>query len=511
MLQKNRESRSNFLKLIIFFVAIVSVSFLVRFNYIPFNIPIILDGFNYFLVANELAVSGVLPAEYNKPNTGWPLFLSLIFQIVRFENYIDYMNMQRIISVLFSSLTVIPIFYLSKKFFNISLAIIASTFFAFTPYIIENSVLGINDSLFIFLITLFFALFFNENKNKVMYSFVFLGMAVIIRYESLLLIIPATIIFLEKFRSEKDFVKFYFLGLALFLITVILMATWRMQMGISDGFISHIIGGANTVINEEVIISEPLETRFYFERGLVNTIKYTGALLLPICFLFVPYSIIPLIKRKNKNFLYLIFFGIFSSIAPLYAYGRGIEEVKYVFVLLPLLIIASLFLIEKIILKTKRNYLIVTIFIILIVITSVIFLELRKSDSQYLEESVEVARIVNDLPGKINDYGNESYYVEVMNLEGLKFPISSTEMDLQPKVKRIEGKTINEIIKNAAKNEISYLGITEMGNDNEILSDIYHEEEKYHFLEKIYDSNDKLEKFKIKIFKINFNEIDIQK
>ena len=511
MLQKNRENHSNFLKLIIFFVAIISVSFLIRFNYMPFNIPITLDGFNYFLVANELAVSGVLPVEYNKPNTGWPLFLSLIFQIVRFENYIDYMNMQRIISVLFSSLTVIPIFYLSKKFFNISLAIIASAFFAFTPYIIENSVLGINDSLFIFLITSFFALFFNENKNKVMYSFVILGLSTIVRYESLFLIIPTTIIFLEKFRSDKDFVKFYFLGLTLFLISVVLMATWKIQLGIPDGFISHIIGGANTVVNEEVIISEPLETRFYFERGLINTIKYTGMLLLPICFLFIPYSIIPLIKRKNKKFLYLIFFGIFSSIAPLYAYGRGIEEVKYVFVFLPILIIASLFLIEKIMLKANRNYLVIIILIILIVMSSIIFLELRKPDRQYLEESVKVAGIVHDLPGKINDYGKESFYIEVMDLEDLEFPISNSEINRQLKVKSIEGNTINEIIENASINEISYLGITERGNGNEILSDIYHQETKYHFLEKVYDSNDTLEKFKIKIFKINFNEVDIQK
>ena len=142
--------------------------------------------------------------------------------------------------------------------------------------------------------------------------------------------------------------------------------------------------------------------------------------------------------------------------------------------------------------------------------SSMVFLELRKPDSQYIEESVKVARMINDLPGKINYYGNEAFYVEVMDLEGLKFPISSYEIERQLKVKVIEGKTINEIIKNAAENEISYLVITERANGNEILSEIYHKEKKYSFLEKIYDSNDKLEKFKIKIFKINFKEVDIK-
>ena len=165
----------------------------------------------------------------------------------------------------------------------------------------------------------------------------------------------------------------------------------------------------------------------------MNLPKYVGMSLLPICFIFVPYSIISIIKKENNDFRYLIFLGIFSLIPALYAYGRGIEEVRYVFVVLPILIIASLFLIEKIILKIKKTNVITFGFIILIIVSSVIFFDYKQPDYEYEQDSVEVARFVSDLPGKINGYGTETYYLEAMDLEDKKFPILSSEINFQKK------------------------------------------------------------------------------
>ena len=115
------------------------------------------------------------------------------------------MTLQRMLSqLLFSTLTVIPMYFLAKKFFKPHLAMIGCIhFFLFSPYIIENSILGITDSFFIFLIVSFFSLFFSNQKRNVVFSFFILGLSSIVRYESLLLIIPTTIIFLHRFRSRK--------------------------------------------------------------------------------------------------------------------------------------------------------------------------------------------------------------------------------------------------------------------------------------------------------------------
>jgi hypothetical protein len=116
------------------------------------------------------------------------------------------------------------------------------------------------------------------------------------------------------------------------------------------------------------------------------------------------------------------------------------------------------------------------------------------------------------LPGTINGYGPETYYVEVMDLEDKKFPILSSEINFQKKVIRLQGEAINEIIQDAKDKGLSYLAVTSAGqNDNQILSKIYHEEHNYPYLKKIYDSKDYSFKFNVKIFEINYNEFELVK
>ena len=506
MLIKNRKYNSDLSRSLFFLIIIIIVGFIIRINYLPDNIPLTLDAFRYFLLGTDISILGNLPVDYDKANSGWPLFLSVIFQTFRSENYLDYMTLQRMCSIIFSLLAVIPMYFLAKKFFRQEIAMIGACFFLFSPYLIENSLLGITDSLFIFLIVSFLSLFFSDKKSSIIGSFFVLGLSSLVRYESLLLIIPTTIIFLAKYRSNISFRKFYWVGLALFFLAIIPMALWKIQMGIPDGFTSHLLAGADVVINQGSIYSET--TKFNLVLGIMNLPKYIGASLLPICFIFVPYSIISLIKKENNNFRYLIFLGIFSLIPALYAYSRGFEDTRYVFAVLPILIIASLFLIEKIILKIKKTDVITFGFIILIIISSVIFFNYIQPDYEYETDSVEVARFVSGLPGTINGYGPETYYVEVMDLEDKKFPILSSEINLQSKVITLQGETINEVIQDARNKELSYLAVTD---NQQILSKIYHQEYNYSYLKKIFDSNEHHIKFKIKIFEINFKEFDISR
>ena len=509
MLIKNRKYNLDLSRPLFFLIIIIIAGFVIRINYLHDNIPLTLDAFRYFLLGMDISILGNFPMHYDKPNTGWPLFLSVIFQMFRFENYLDYMTLQKLSSILFSALTVIPVYFLTKKFFKRKLAMIGASFFIFSPYIVENSLLGITDSLFIFLIMIFLSLFFSDKKANVIFSFAILGISSLVRYESLLLIIPTTIIFLAKYRSNISFRKFYWIGLALFFLAIIPMALWRIQMGMDDGLASSLLGGAYVVINENSINSETID-RFDIVRGIINLPKYIGASLLPICFIFVPYSIISLLRKENKNFRYLVLMGIFALIPALYAYSRGYEETRYVFVVLPILIIASLFLIEKIILRFGKQNVVAGGLIALIMVSSIIYLDFREPDYEYEKESVEVARFVSGLPGTINDYGPEIYYVEVMDLEDKKFPILSSEINFQKKVMKLQGETINEVIQDAKDKGLSYLAVTSAGqNDNHILSKIYHEEHNYPYLKKIYDSKDYGFKFNVKIFEINYNEFEL--
>ena len=57
------------------------------------------------------------------------------------------------------------------------------------------------------MITTYLALFFSEKKLNILSSFIILGLAGLVRYESVLLIIPTSVIFLHRYFND-DFRKF---------------------------------------------------------------------------------------------------------------------------------------------------------------------------------------------------------------------------------------------------------------------------------------------------------------
>lgn len=513
MLEKKEKHYSNFSISIFFLIIITIVGFIIRIYYMPENIPLTLDALRYFFYGMDVVVIENLPRHFEFPNNGWPLFLSILFQAFRFENSIDYMTLQKVSSIIFSTLTAIPIYFLTKKFFNEYLALIATSFFIFSPYIVENSFLGLTESLFIFLIANFLALFFSKNKIHVIFSFVILGISSIVRYESLLLIIPVTVIFFHKYKSDTSFRKLFFIGLGLFLLVIISMALWRFEIYGNDGFISHFFS-AGSVVNDPGLYRDGT-VKFDLVRGFINLPKFIAASLLPICFIFVPYSLISLTKKENKEFRYLVLIGIFALIPALYAYGRGFEDSRYVFIFLPIFVVSSLFLIQKIVLKTKKRNAAISVFIVLIAISSIIYIDSRQPDYEHEYDAIQVAKFVDDLNGGINDYGKETRYVEFMRLDDVKFPALSTEIDIKTNIVYTSesinrGITIHDIMEDARNKDISYLAITDYTrNNNQILSEIYDEPDNYPYLEKIFDSKEHDLKFNIKIFKINFLQFGI--
>ena len=111
---------------------------------------------------------------------------------------------------------------------------------------------------------------------------------------------------------------------------------------------------------------------------------------------------------------------------------------------------------------------------------------------------------MKNLPGNVNDYGKESYYLEVIKLEDIKLPKLSSDIDLHSSSIPITGDSINNLLMDAKKKEIRYLVI----KDNDIiLSEIYHHENKYPFLKKIFDSDNNSLMFKVKIFEIDYSKI----
>ena len=120
------------LKSISFILAIIcTVSLALKTAYFPLNVPIILDGLEYFWYANDISNTGSLVTKSIVGNSGWPIFLSPIFSIFKFNNFIDYMNLQRFVTVIISEFTIILVYCLCRVFFSRRYSLIGASIFAF--------------------------------------------------------------------------------------------------------------------------------------------------------------------------------------------------------------------------------------------------------------------------------------------------------------------------------------------------------------------------------------------
>jgi len=76
---------------------------LLRIYYTPFDLPLTQDALTYFWYANDVSILGELPRGYAVGNNSWPLFLSIFFSLSNSENFLDYMTLQRSLSIWWSS------------------------------------------------------------------------------------------------------------------------------------------------------------------------------------------------------------------------------------------------------------------------------------------------------------------------------------------------------------------------------------------------------------------------
>ena len=87
-------------KIEISFLILLSLALIIRFFYFPYNLPLTEDSFSNFTYANAINYYGNLPMEWTPVNNGWSIFLSFWFSIINLENTFQYMQLQKIISVI---------------------------------------------------------------------------------------------------------------------------------------------------------------------------------------------------------------------------------------------------------------------------------------------------------------------------------------------------------------------------------------------------------------------------
>lgn len=485
------------------------ISYLIRLYYFPYHVPIVLDGFNYFLYATDTSILGHLPTGYDLPNNGWPIFVSLFFKFFHSNNFLDYMTLQRVISITVSTLTIIPVYLFARRFFDKRFSIIGASLFAFEPHIIQNSLLGVTEPLFIFLISISLYLFLSERIKEIYLSFGVAALCAMVRYEGLLLFVLLSIAFFIRFRNERKNLVRYVIAFGIFVLILLPMAYLRTQTMGYDGFTSHLTAGAEA----SVILSTPNNSNqdsslFHFVGGgLENMIIYLGLTSLPFWVFFVPVGVYLILKEKRYKNILLVLSLIILSITALYAYSREIPDTRYLYVLFPFYSIISLFTIRKLVEKTKNQNLFLILILGGVCLTCAIYLDIKNYDYAHQLEAYNIDQFIAKTAKSVNRFYPEDNFLKPADLPS-NWPVLKSTLSIQTKISTDGFYSLEDYIKASRSYGLTHLIVDDKQDRPNFLNYLFYHEEKYPYLMKIYDSKDYNYKYHVKIFEINYTKYD---
>ena len=506
----NNEFSSKHVILSLLIIGIAGI--ILRLNYLPLDIPFLSDAFLYFSYANDLNVLNQFPHNYKFVNNGWPTLIGIIFNFLPSIELLEFMNIQRITSVVISTITIIPVYYLCRKFFPNYLALIGVCVFVFEPRIIINSLLGITDPLYIFLIASSLALVFSKNKNYIFLAFACIAFSILVRYEGIIWFFILSTIFFIYNKNEFNYKLILRYGIIILICILIIFPMLQIRIEtMGDDKISSVLQGGINDVN----VSSDGENRIYsfmvyVLNGLINLFKYLGWVMVPFLGIFVPIGIILAFKTKDQKIKLLICGLILVlSTSILYGYSRGIQDTRYLYPLYPIFVVFSLFTIQKILEKTNKKKSIVSIIIFIILITSIGYLEIKSIDIEHERESMLIFKDVYSITNVINKFNHESGYLTLIPILEKNEPIVIS--NFEQNVKNIyyeKNLKLEEFIKQNYEKGLTHIVVDDGENRPDFFKKLIKNEKSFNYLEKIYDSKELGFQYDVKVFKIIMDKLE---
>lgn len=486
-------------KPVITLAVIAAVGAILRLQYFPYHVPLVLDAFNnYFLYATDISILGHLPANFQIANDGWPIFLSFFFTIFRFDNFLDYMTLQRAVTLSISAFTPILVYLLCRRFVERPYALLGAAIFAFDPRIIQNSVLGLTDPLFIALIAGGLAMFFSQNKKFVYASFTIVGFSSIVRAEGLFVFLPLVILFFLRFRKESKIVLKGVLSIGIYIAVLLPIAIFRIKTMGNDEITGRVIYSSGQLLTNE---SSPF---FHLKDAIENIVKFTGWSLVPIFVFLVPIGIYLIFRKKYQNSLSLLVLMCGMILPVFYAFTFA-PDTRYIYPLFPIFCILGGYTVRELGNKKGNHNLLAVIVIAGVLLSSSAFLDLKKTDFEHQREAFAIATYVVKTANGVNDYYPDDSYLGPARISD-KWPALSTSIKDQPAIIPTTGfDSLSTYIKSSQSKGLTHLILDGAKNRPVFLNDVFYHEEKYPYLTKVFDSSDQGYKYHVKIYKINYD------
>jgi hypothetical protein len=507
-LEKFEEKISFFSNHIFFSLLIVGIiGFSIRILFLNIEIPMNSDNLLYFRVGID-QITGYSSDTDLLSNDGWPMFLSLFFSIFPSNNFIDFMALQKFLSIGISVLTIIPVYFLVKHFFSKQYAVLGSAIFVFEPRIIQNSLFGITEPLNIIAMTISLVLILNKKYYIQYISFATISFATLVRAEGLFLFPVFIIIFLIRSGiSKKTFL--HLLIIALIITSILLPASIIRSEKIGhDGVSSRITGGIEHISkasdeNQFQIFSIIMD-------GIINMLKFLAWSQIPYLIFFVPIGFFLLIKNGNKYEKSLILVGISALIPTIYAYSFASDS-RWIFPIYPIFCIMSIYSLKYFLQKTNKPKSITVLIFLLIITSSVFYVNLKDIDDTHELELYNLSLEISKRAVMVNAFSPESSYLHVVGLTKIdEFPISSNKY-LEKNIDIYwynEFSSLKDIINEGRDLGLTHLVIDENERRPQFVKNILLNEGEFPYLIKEFDSLEHDYKYNLKLYKINYEKFE---
>ena len=211
----------------------------------------------------------------------------------------------------------------------------------------------------------------------------------------------------------------------------------RIESTGDDGLTSHVLAGGEyySGMIEDEGNSIMLE---FLSKGISFLSKYFLLVSIPLFLICLPYGIFRLIKKRDEKKWTLILFGLFFLIPAFYAYSRGFQDVRYLYIFLPIFCIISVYFIQLIEQKIKKPKVFFAGVIISIILISSIFLNFTITDFEMQKEEYEISLIINQIATSVNRDYSSLHYLKWSDMDVLEnFPILSTDVKQRDRVEII--------------------------------------------------------------------------
>ena len=137
-----------------------------------------------------------------------------------------------------------------------------------------------------------------------------------------------------------------------------------------------------------------------------------GWVIIPLFILVTPIGFFLFIKKLNPDKLTLIVTSVFLSIPAFYAYSRNFQEVRYLLPIFPILCLFSIFFIKNITEKIKYKKLFLILIPILVISSTVGFIEYKNSDDVNQVEAYQFAKEVRKITNSQAQYLDNPRIIE---------------------------------------------------------------------------------------------------